>query len=112
MISKVVIVGDEYTRGEILVELNRRHKKAGNDCGNELGDYLPNILNLLSKLNDEEDEHEIVNKLLRPALDKMITNFVSKEDKQINVYRFCIETIKVILENDYSNTNNISFCEV
>ena len=49
-----VLFGDDYKRGELLVNLNKEHTKAGNDCETELSDHLPNILRLLNKLNDKD----------------------------------------------------------
>ncbi len=42
-----VLFGDDYKRGELLVNLRREHTKANNDCHTELADHLPVILRLL-----------------------------------------------------------------
>lgn len=70
-----VLFGDDYKRGELLVNLNREHREAGNDCGNELADNLSNILRLLPKMKDIEIRNEVVEKLIMPALDKIINEF-------------------------------------
>jgi len=49
-----VLFGDDYKRGELLANLNKEHRNANNDCGTELADYLPNILRLMSLLQDED----------------------------------------------------------
>jgi len=37
-----VLFGDDYKRGELLVNLSKEHTKSGNDCDTELADHLPN----------------------------------------------------------------------
>lgn len=70
-----VLFGDDYKRGELLVNLNREHREAGNDCGNELADNLSNLLRLIPKMKDVELRNEIIEKLIMPALDKIISEF-------------------------------------
>ena len=48
-----VMFGDDYKRGELLVNLNREHREVKNDCGVELSDHLPNVLRLLPKMKDD-----------------------------------------------------------
>lgn len=70
-----LLFGDDYKRAELLVSLSREHTQVGNDCRNELADHLPNVIRLLSLLNDEELKRELVNKLICPGLTKMIREF-------------------------------------
>lgn len=79
-----VLFGDDYKRGEILSHLNREHLKVQNDCGSELADYLPNMLSLIAKLEDEELRQELVQEILTPALQKMIQEFVPAKLEQKN----------------------------
>ena len=55
-----VLFGDDYKRGALLVNLNREHRQAQNDCGTELADHLSNVLRLLPKMQDEEIAEELV----------------------------------------------------
>ncbi len=83
-----VLFGDDYKRGELLVNLNNEHKKADNSCGSELSDHLPNVLRLLAKLKDEELRADIISFLLYPALRKIESEFDSKHiEKKSKVYR-------------------------
>lgn len=79
-----VLFGDDYKRGELLANLNREHRLVENNCGKELSDHLPNILNLIAKLN-KESAHELVQEILVPAIDKMISEFdperIEKKDQ-------------------------------
>lgn len=70
-----VMFGDDYKRGELLVNLSREHRDAGVDCGTELPDHLPNVLRLLEKWEDGETAEEFVREILRPAVDRMIQEF-------------------------------------
>jgi len=70
-----VLFGDDYKRGKLLANLNHEHIKAGNDCGSELADYLPNLLRLLPKISDSEFKEELVLIIILPALDKIIKEF-------------------------------------
>lgn len=70
-----LIFGDDYKRAELLVNLNREHTAAGNDCGHELADHLPNVVRLITKMQDEEIKNELVAKVLVPGLKKMIAEF-------------------------------------
>lgn len=81
-----VLFGEDYKRGELLSNLMREHREAGNDCGTELADHLPNVLRLLSKLRDEELLVEFVQEILVPALRQMIGEFdpgrMEKKDEE------------------------------
>ncbi len=79
-----VLFGDDYKRGELLANLNREHKQADNDCGSELGDHLPNLLRLISKLDDQALIVEMIQELLVPALTKMISEFEPDRMKKKN----------------------------
>jgi nitrate reductase molybdenum cofactor assembly chaperone len=70
-----VLFGDDYKRGKLLVHLNQEHRKAENDCYHELADHLPNILRLLPKMDDTALRQELVEKIVVPALNKIIGEF-------------------------------------
>lgn len=89
-----VLFGDDYKRGEILAGLNQEYRKSNIDCGNELGDYLPNILYLISKNFNSDFIFELVKNFLGPALRKMIAEFSEGNvDKRDNYYRKRYKTI-------------------
>jgi nitrate reductase assembly molybdenum cofactor insertion protein NarJ len=70
-----VMFGDDYKRGEVLVNLSREHREAGVDCGTELPDHLPTVLRLLARWRNPELATEFVEALLHPALEMMIAEF-------------------------------------
>ena len=79
-----VMFGDDYKRGELLVNLNREHDEVGLDCGTELPDHLPNVLRLIARWRDRELVTEFVQEILHPALERMIAEFGPKRMEQRN----------------------------
>lgn len=73
-----LMFGDDYKRGELLVNLSREQKDAGVECGNELPDHLPNVLRLLARWEDRALRHEFVESILFPAVEQMIGEFDSR----------------------------------
>lgn len=93
-----VLFGDDYKRGELLVNLSKEHKKVNNECSSELADHLPNVLRLLGKLNDNDLLEDIISLLLKPALSKIALEFDSKHiEKKSKVYQ---KHHRVIIEKD------------
>lgn len=92
-----IIYGEDYKRGVFLVNMKREQELAGNDCGVELADHLPNILTLLPKLKDTDLAEEMVYSLLIPTLKEMISKFRSN----VNLYKGLLEILVAIMETDY-----------
>jgi len=83
-----VMFGDDYKRGEMLVNLSREQRVAGVDPGRELADHLPNVLRLLARWNDRELAKEFASEILHPALERMIAAFGSRHTEYRNeLYR-------------------------
>lgn len=83
-----LLFGDDYKRAELLVNLNREHREANNNCGIELPDHLPNVLRLIPKLTDMHLRKELVNMLIAPALLKILDDFKPEQLKAKNkVYK-------------------------
>lgn len=70
-----VMFGDDYKRGEMLVNLNREMRDAGIDCGTELPDHLPTVLRLIARWEDRELAQEFVEEILHPSLESMVAEF-------------------------------------
>jgi nitrate reductase molybdenum cofactor assembly chaperone len=77
-----IMFGDDYKRGELLVNLNREHRVAGVDCGSELPDHLPNVLRLIARWQERETAAEFVEEILYPALQRMIFEFGTQRMEQ------------------------------
>ncbi len=72
-----VLFGEDYKRGEFLVNMKREQALAGNDCGDELPDNLANVLNLLPLLKDQDLVTDLGSRVMIPALRKMLEEFES-----------------------------------
>jgi nitrate reductase assembly molybdenum cofactor insertion protein NarJ len=91
-----VMFGDDYKRGELLVNLNREHREAGIDCGHELPDHLPNVLRLIARWQDRELVQEFVEEILHPALEGMIAEFGNRRmEARDALYRKHFKTLIV-----------------
>ena len=89
-----VVFGDDYKRGELLVNLNRELREAGVEPGSELPDHLPNVLRLLARWDDRELAHEFVMEILHPALERMIEEFgVHRMEAKNKLYRKHFKTL-------------------
>ena len=96
-----VLFGDDYKRGELLVNLNKEHTKAGNDCETELSDHLPNLLRLLNKLNDKDFLNDLIYLIIKPGLKKIIGEFDSRNvEKKNKIYKKHHRTL-IPFENNY-----------
>jgi nitrate reductase assembly molybdenum cofactor insertion protein NarJ len=94
-----VFFGEDYKRGEFLVNLRNEHIIAGNDCGCELADHLPNMLKLLPKIKDKAFADELAYSIMIPALKEILKNFKD----EINVYKSALELLLYIMEHDFNN---------
>ena len=92
-----VLFGEDYKRGVFLVNIKKEQLKAGNDCGNELPDHLPNILTLIPKMEDPDLVEELIYSLLIPAINELILKFSDKN----NLYKGLLEILVTIMETDY-----------
>ncbi|MDP3908814.1 MAG: hypothetical protein Q8Q14_00335 [Gemmatimonadales bacterium] len=79
-----LLFGDDYKRGELLANLNREDRAAGVDCGRELSDHLPNVLRLMARWPDRALVTELVQEVVRPAVDRMIAEFGPRRMEQRN----------------------------
>lgn len=79
-----VMFGDDYKRGELLVNLSRELRDASIDPGTELPDHLPNVLRLMARWQDRDLAAEFAAEILRPALERMIDEFEPRRIDQRN----------------------------
>jgi len=70
-----VLYGDDYQRGVILANLKNEHDKVSNTCNEELPDFLPNLLRLLPKIEDDAIRDEMVTMLIAVAVEKMMGEY-------------------------------------
>jgi nitrate reductase assembly molybdenum cofactor insertion protein NarJ len=97
-----VVFGDDYKRGELLVNLNKEHKSYGIECGDELADNLSNVLKLINVIEDTELLEDLVQKIMAPALIKMIEGF--GDDQLLAKEKVYIKHHKTLLDKHESFT--------
>ena len=121
-----VLFGDDYKRGALLVNLNREHELVGNDCYGELADHLPNVLRLIPLIEDDAFRNELVDRLLAPALRKVIEEFepqkiaakekvyrkhhktlIEESTAYRTIYRFPLLAVLDVLANDFTLTEEL-----
>lgn len=95
-----VLYGEDYKRGIFMVNIKKEQLKVFNDCGSELPDHLPNILTLLSKLQDADMAEELIYSMLIPAIHEMILKF----GEGTNLYKGLLEILVAIMETDYPDS--------
>ncbi|TAK38546.1 MAG: hypothetical protein EPO28_11145 [Saprospiraceae bacterium] len=115
-----VLFGDDYKRGELLVNLNREHQEVQNDCGIELADHLSNVLRLLPKMQDQELVEELARRIVAPALRRMIPGFepeqielkdkfyerrhktlIERDEQQYTIYQKALQALHWLIKNDF-----------
>ena len=97
-----VVFGDDYKRGELLVNLNKEHQTYGIDCGDELADNLSNVLKLINVIEDSELLSDLVNKIIAAALTRMIQGF--GDDQLLAKEKVYIKHHKTLLDKHESFT--------
>ena len=92
------LFGENYKRGIFLANL--RETETPFDLGQEqqLPDYLPVLLRLLPKLEDEELRSALIVDCINPALEKMLEKLSEGE----NPYRHLIELVRLVLHSEPS----------
>src|SRR5215813_3079056 len=90
------LFGENYKRGEFLANL--RETEAPFELGqeNQLPDYLPVLLRLLKRLQDEELRGSLIGECLIPAIEKMLKSFNQTE----NPYRFLLHAVRSKLQTE------------
>jgi nitrate reductase molybdenum cofactor assembly chaperone len=116
-----VLFGDDYKRGELLVNLNDEHRQAGVDCGTELPDHLPNVLRLIAAMQKPQLREELIEKIVGPALRKIIGEFdpdrlekqnaayvkhyktlIDRSERYGIIYRGPLRALYAVLERDFN----------
>jgi nitrate reductase delta subunit len=90
------LFGENYKRGVFLANL--RETEAPFDLGQEhqLPDYLPVLLRLLTKLDEEELRSALIVDCMIPATEKMLKTLSEGE----NPYRHLIAVINMVLKSE------------
>ena len=103
------LFGENYKRGQFLASLRETETPFELGQEHQLPDYLPVLLRLLIKLDDEELRASLVGECLIPAIGKMIASFKDSE----NPYRHLLAAVRATLQAepgvDSSEASNRTF---
>ncbi|MDP6417186.1 MAG: molecular chaperone TorD family protein [Gammaproteobacteria bacterium] len=95
------LYGEDYQRGEFLVNMRQALEEEGIPESTELPDHLSHCLRLLTRL-EPEDEQAFAQDFLQPAIAKIINGM--EED---NPYTCVIEWLQQTLEQAYGPTKPV-----
>jgi nitrate reductase molybdenum cofactor assembly chaperone len=90
------LFGENYKRGVFLANLRQTEEPFAVGQANQLPDYLPVLLRLLVKLDEQELRASLIAECLLPALEKMLKAFGESE----NPYRYLLKAICTLLESE------------
>ncbi len=90
-----VLFGEDKKRNNFLIHLSEEHAKVHHDCGREMPDYLPNLLQLIAVSKEGEFTEEISVSIILPALRLMNSGLNSQENPYTNLFELLIEIIEV-----------------
>ncbi len=82
------LFGEDYNRGELLANLVFELRRAGVERGTELPDFLPTLMRLLARLDEEEDRRLLLDHLITPGMEKVNTELAKSESPWAVVLRF------------------------
>lgn len=93
------LFGEDYKRGLFLANL--RETEAPYELGqaHQLPDYLPVLLRLLEKLDEEELRDSLISECLLPALDQMTATL----EKSENPYVHLLKAVRQMLRKEAPN---------
>ncbi len=90
------LFGEDYRRGEFLVQMRQALEEEDLPESAELPDHLSHCLLLLSCL-EAEDAPEFAKRFLLPAIEKILAGF-----QEPNPYRVLIEVLRAVLRKRYN----------
>jgi len=91
------LFGEDYRRGEFLVQMRESLAEEGIIENGELPDHLSHGLHLLTRL-EPEDAREFTKSYLLPAIAKILQAFDADET---NPYQGIIEVLQMVLKRNY-----------
>ncbi len=92
-----IIFGDDSKRGRFLYHIKEEQENVANDCGSDMADFLPNMLTLLSKLEDKDLTEELSVSILIPAL----LHINQKLENENSIFNIPVEILISLLKMDF-----------
>jgi len=93
------LFGESYKRGEFLVRLKEKYRQRGFSEDNELADHLAVLFRFLGQLDPKETlARELIEDCLKPALEKMNSNFTEPCGGKVNPYACVLRAAASVIE--------------
>ena len=96
-----ILFGEDKKRNNFLIHLREEHDKAEHDCGKEMPDYLPNLLQLIALSEDHEFVEELTVSIILPALRLMNSRLKPGDNFYSGLFLLLID----IIEKSYPETD-------
>lgn len=96
-----ILFGEDNKRNGFLIHLKEEHAKVHHDCGREMPDYLPNLLNLMAISENSGFNEELAISIILPAL-RLMNSGLSKDE---NSYTILIDLLIRIIEDEFRDSN-------
>jgi nitrate reductase delta subunit len=90
------LFGENYKRGEFLANLRRTERPFDVGQAHQLPDYLPVLLRLLTRLDDEELRTALISECMIPALEKMLKAFGDSDSP----YKLLLQAVRTTLQSE------------
>lgn len=93
------LFGDAYGRGELLAGLVGELRRADVPLGDEIPDFLPTLLRLVPRIDDEESQQLFLEHVLLPGLEKMAAPLGESRDPWSEIIRALPESLQQLIPN-------------
>lgn len=94
------LFGDAYGRGELLAGLVRELRNANVSLGSEIPDFLPTLLRLVPRIDNDEDRQVFLEQVLLPGLAKMEASMTEAQDPWSEIIRALPEVLRELTPNE------------
>lgn len=96
------LFGDAYQRGELLAGLVGEMAKRGIPIGEEIPDHLPLLLQLLGRVEDEDDRTTLASAVLLPGLERINESLGDNETPWSDILRALPDVIQILVPDAVS----------
>ena len=93
------LFGDAYGRGELLAGLVGELRNAKVALGDEIPDFLPTLLRLVARIEDDESRQVFLEQVLLPGLEKMRESLGESKDPWAEIIRALPELLQELTPN-------------
>jgi len=96
------LFGDAYQRGELLAGLVGEMAQRGISIDEEIPDHLPLLLQLLGRVEDEDDRTVLASAVLLPGLERINDSLAENETPWSDILRVLPDVIQILVPDAVS----------